>query len=212
VTRPTRYFEDQITTRDELRRHLKQPSRRVSHKVIDHVDDICARFIAAAPFAVVATRGADGRLDVSPKGDPAGFVAVLDSHTLAIPDRPGNNRADGFENLLVHPEVGLLFLIPGVGDTLRVSGTGRIVRDAALRERLAVQDRAPNLVLVVDVAEAFLHCPKCIVRSHLWQPDHWPDTTDVPSLGQAMVAHGRLSETVDEMQAIIEKDRATRLY
>jgi PPOX class probable FMN-dependent enzyme len=130
-------FEEEITTRAALRTHVKDPSRRVSHKAIDHIDEFCARFIAAAPFAVLATRGADGLLDLSPKGDPAGFVAVLDAHTLAIPDRPGNNRVDSFENLLAHPEVGLLFLIPDVADTLRVSGTGRIVRDTVLSEQIA---------------------------------------------------------------------------
>jgi PPOX class probable FMN-dependent enzyme len=201
-----------ITTRTQLRRHVKEPSRKVSHKAVDHIDDICARFIAAAPFAIVATRGADGLLDLSPKGDPAGFVAVLDRHTLAIPDRPANNRVDSFENLLAHGEVGLIFLIPGVGDTLRVSGTGQIVRDGALQEQLAVAGRRPGLVLVVDVREAFLHCPKCIVRSHLWQPEHWPDVARVPTLGEAMVAHGRLDESVAEIQAIIENDRKTRLY
>jgi uncharacterized protein len=96
-------FDTEITTRAQLCSHVKAPSRKVSHKVIDHIDDICARFIAAAPFAIVATRGADGWLDLSPKGDPAGFVAVLDAHTLAIPDRLGNNRLDSFANLLVHP-------------------------------------------------------------------------------------------------------------
>lgn len=205
-------FEEEITTRAELRSYVKEPSRKVSHKVIDHIDGICARFIAASPFIIVATRGLDGHLDLSPKGDPAGFVAVLDKHTLAIPDRPGNNRVDSFENLLEHPEVGLIFLIPGVGDTLRVSGTGRIVRDRALQDRLSLEGRAPELVLVVEVREAFLHCQKCMVRSHLWQPDHWPDTSDVPTLAQAMVAHGRLTESVAEMQAIIENDRETRLY
>lgn len=205
-------FEDVVTTRAELRAHMKEPSRRVSQKAIDRIDAICARFIAASPFAVLATRGADGLLDLSPKGDPPGFVAVLDERTLAIPDRLGNNRADSFENLLHHPEVGLIFLIPGVEDTLRVSGTGRIVGDAALRERLAVGGRAPNLVLVVDVREAYLHCAKCMIRSHLWHPEGWPDTSDVPTLGEAMVAHGRLEDSVDEMQAIIDTDRATRLY
>jgi hypothetical protein len=205
-------FEEEVTTRAELRSYVKEPSHRVSRKAIDHIDKLCARFIAASPFAIVATRGADGHLDLSPKGDPAGFVAVLDEHTLAIPDRPGNNRVDSFENLLAHPEVGLIFLIPGVGDTLRISGTGRIVRDLSLRERLAIDGRAPNLVLIVDVKEAFLHCQKCIVRSHLWQPEHWPDASDVPTLAEAMVAHGRLDESVPEMQAIIDNDRSTRLY
>ena len=107
--------------------------RARQRKIIDHIDGICRRFIAACPFVLVASRGADGRLDVSPKGDPSGFVAVLDEKTLAIPDRPGNHRHDTFENLLVHREVALLFLIPGNGDTLRVSGKGRIVRDGALQ-------------------------------------------------------------------------------
>lgn len=205
-------FDEEITTRTRLRSYVKEPSRKVSHKLIDHIDDICARFIAAAPFAIVATRGGDGLFDLSPKGDPAGFVTVLDARTLAIPDRLGNNRVDSFENLLVHPEVGLIFLIPGIGDTLRVSGTGRVVRDTALQERFAVSGRTPNLVLVVDVSEAFLHCPKSIVRSRLWQPEQWPDTSDVPTLGEAMVKHGRLSESAEEMQAIIENDRKTRLY
>jgi len=170
------------------------------------------RFIAACPFVMVATRGADGRLDLSPKGDPAGFVAVLDEKTLAIPDRLGNNRLDTFENLLVHREVGLFFIIPGNGDTLRVSGMGRIVRDNALQAKLAVDGKVPNLVLVVSVEEAFMHCPKCTVRSRLWRPELWPDCADVPTLAEAMVAHGALSESVPEMQAIIDNDGATRLY
>jgi PPOX class probable FMN-dependent enzyme len=205
-------FQEVITNRAQLRALVKEPSRKVSHKSIDHVDDICARFIAASPFVVVATRGRDGLIDVSPKGDPAGFVAVLDRKTLAIPDRLGNNRVDGFENLLSDPAVGLIFMIPGNGDTLRVSGTGRIVRDAPLQKSLAINGRPPNLVLVVDVEEAFMHCPKAIIRSHLWQPDHWSDAADVPTLAEAMVTHGRLGETVPEMQAIIENDGCKRLY
>jgi PPOX class probable FMN-dependent enzyme len=184
----------------------------VSHKTIDHIDDICRRFIAASPFVMVASRGADGRLDLSPKGDPPGFVAVLDQKTLAIPDRPGNNRLDTFENLLVNPEVGLFFVIPGNGDTLRVSGKAQLVRDRTLQERLAVNGKDPNFVLIVLVEEAFMHCPKCIVRSRLWKPELWPDRSDVPTLAEAMVAHGALSETVAEMQAIIDNDGAKRLY
>jgi PPOX class probable FMN-dependent enzyme len=190
----------------------RSPSHRNSNKAIDHIDDICRRFIAACPFVIVASRGADGRLDLSPKGDPAGFVAVLDERTLAIPDRLGNNRLDTFENLLAHPEVGLFFLIPGNGDTLRVSGKGQIVRDSTLQARLAANDKIPNLVLIVAVEEAFMHCPKCIVRSRLWKHDQWPDRTSVPTLAEAMVTHGALSETQTEMQAIIDNDGATRLY
>ena len=205
-------FDEVITSRERLREVIKEPSRKVTHKVIDHIDGICARFIAASPFVVIATRGRENRLDLSPKGDPAGFVAILDPKTLAVPDRLGNNRVDSFENLLEHPEVGLIFLIPGIGDTLRVSGTAQIVRDAALQERLAVNGKAPTLVLVVTVEEAFMHCPKCILRSNLWNRDRWPDTSQVPSLAEAMVAHGALEESVPQMQAIIDTDRQQRLY
>lgn len=139
-------------------------------------------------------------------------MAVLDDHTLAIPDRYGNNRLDTFENLLAHPQVGLFFIIPGNNDTLRVSGKGQIVIDGPLQERLAVNGKAPTLVLIVTVEEAFTHCPKCMVRSKLWKPQEWPDRTNVPTLAEAMVAHAKLSESVAEMQAIIDNDGATRLF
>jgi uncharacterized protein len=158
-------FEEVIATHHRLRAVSKQPSDRANNKIIDHIDDICRRFIAACSFVMVASRGADGHIDISPKGDPPGFIAVLDKTTLAIPDRPGNHRLDTFENLLTHPDLGLFFMIPGNGDTLRVRGKGRIVRDRALQARLAVNAKTPNLVLVVTVEEAFMHCPKCIVRS-----------------------------------------------
>lgn len=205
-------FEEVITSRERLRGLHSLPSHRASNKVIDHIDDICQRFIAACPFVMVASRGVDGRLDLSPKGDPPGFVAVLDKKTLAIPDRPGNNRLDTFENLLIHTDIGLFFMIPGNGDTLRVSGKGHIVRDGALQNILAVNGKAPNLILVVTVEEAFMHCPKCMVRSRLWKQDLWPDRSNVPTLAEAVVAHGALSESIPEMQAIIDNDGATRLY
>jgi hypothetical protein len=205
-------FDEIITSRERLREIVKEPSPKVSHKAIDHVDGICARFIAASPFVIVATRGRENRFDLSPKGDPAGFVAVLNPKTLAIPDRLGNNRVDTFENLLVHPEVGLIFLIPGIGDTLRVSGTARIVRDAALQKQLAMNGIIPNLVLVITVEEAFMHCAKCMVRSKLWIKEGWPDTRNVPSLAEAMVAHGALEESVPQMQEIIDNDGRQRLY
>ncbi len=205
-------FDEVVVTRQRLRELNKYPSHFVTNKAIDHIDDICRRFIAACPFILIASRGEDDRLDVSPKGDPAGFVMVLDNKTLAIPDRLGNNRLDTFENLLVHPEVGLFFVIPGNGDTLRVSGKGKIVRDTALQNKLAVKDKAPNLVLIVAVEEAFLHCPKCIIRSRLWKPDQWPDRSDVPTLAEAMIAHGALSESTAEVEAVIEDSNTKRLY
>jgi uncharacterized protein len=206
------HFEEVITSRERLRELNKHPSHLVSNKAIDHLDDICCRFIAACPFLVIASRGRDGRLDLSPKGDPAGFVTVLDDKTLAIPDRLGNNRLDTFENLLVNPEVGLIFIIPGNGDTLRVSGTGQIVRDSALQDKLAVKGKSPNFVLVITVEEAFLHCPKCIIRSGLWKPDQWPDRSSVPTLAEAMIVHGSLSESMTEIEAVLENSNTHRLY
>jgi uncharacterized protein len=200
-----------IETHNRLRELSKQPSSRANNKIIDHVDEICRRFIAACPFVLVASRGADGRIDVSPKGDPPGFIAVLDDKTLAIPDRPGNHRLDTFENLLTHPEIGLLFLIPGNGDTLRVSGKGKIVRDSTLQAKLAVNGKGPNLVLIVTVEEAFMHCPKCVVRSGLWVPERWPDRSRVPTLAEAIVAHAKPTEAIDDVQAIIDDSNA-RLY
>ncbi len=197
------HFEEVITTRQRLRELSRQPSQRASNKIIDHVDDICRRFIAASPFLLVASRDPDGRLDISPKGDPPGFVAVLDEKTLAIPDRPGNHRFDTFANVIECPDVALIFMIPGHGDTLRVGGKGRIVRDVPLQERLAVADKPPSFVLLVTVEEAFMHCSKCMIRSKLWHAECWPDRSKVPSLAEAIVAHAKPPETIAEVQAFI---------
>lgn len=204
-------FDEVIATQARLRELSKAPSFRARNKVIDHVDEICRQFIAACPFVIVASRGADGLIDVSPKGDPAGFISVLDQKTLAIPDRLGNNRLDTFENLLVHPEIGLIFMIPGQGDTLRISGTGQIVRDGSVQARLAIDGKQPNLILVIEVAEVFLHCPKCVFRSKLWSPQHWPGRSSLPSLAQAIVTHAKSGETVAEVQAVID-DGIAHLY
>jgi len=205
-------FGETIVTRERLREIYRKPSHRIINKVIDRIDPICRAFIAACPFVVVATRGADGKLDLSPKGDPPGFILVLDDKSLAIPDRIGNNKLDTFENLLVHPEVGLFLLIPGNGESLRISGKGQIVQNQRLQEQASINNKPPSAMLVVTVEEAFLHCAKAFTRSKLWQPELWPDRSGVPSLAEAMVAHGELEDTVPEMQAIIEKDAAERLY
>lgn len=204
-------FAEVIATRSRLREVTREPSHRAVNKVIDHVDELCRRFIAACPFVLVASRGNDGRIDVSPKGDPPGFVAVLDDKTIALPDRPGNNRLDTFENLLAHPEIGLLFLIPGNGDTLRVSGKGMIVRDEGLQARLAHDDKQPTLVLVVRVEQVFMHCPKCIIRSNLWAPEAWPDRAGVPTLAEAIFAHAKPPESLAEIESIVA-DSDARLY
>jgi len=205
-------FRNPVTTEAELRALMGTPSAGAVKKEIHALDVNCRAFIARSPFVLVATAGADGRCDVSPKGDGPGFVLVVDEHHLLIPDRPGNKRFDGMRNILENPHVGLIFLLPGVEETLRVNGRATIVRDLALRESMAVDGKAPQLVLVVDVEQAFIHCGKCMLRSRLWQPDGWPELDGLPSQAQCLVDHGQLKEPVEEVQAWIEKSRVTRLY
>jgi PPOX class probable FMN-dependent enzyme len=201
-----------IRTERELRAVVGEPMLRSVKKQIARLDEHCRAFIACSPFVLVASCDAQGRLDVSPKGDPAGFVQVLDEHTLAIPDRPGNQRADTFSNVLQNPRVGLLFLIPGMQETLRVNGRASIVRDLALRERMALRGRVPALALIVTVEEAFIHCTKCMLRSQLWEPHAWPDLRGVPTQARFLVDHAQLGETLEEVQASLDSNRRSRLY
>lgn len=200
-----------LSTEAAIENVIGKPSSKVLAKVLDSLDDICRAFIARSPFVIVASSDSAGNLDVSPKGDPAGFVYVLDDRTIAIPERLGNRRADTFRNLLQNPKVGLIFLVPDKGETLRISGSARIVRDAWLRERMKVLDRVPELALVVTVEEAFIHCTKCMVRSQMWKRETW-NTEGLASIGEAMVIHGNLDLSIAEMRAITENDEQTRLY
>ena len=205
-------FDEEITSRQRLREIVGEPRGYSAFKVIDHIDELFRRFIQATPFVVVATRGADGLLDLSPKGDPAGFVEVFDDKTLIIPDRLGNQRVDGFENILANPSIALLFIIPGNSETLRVAGKARIVRDAALQKRLAVHGKEPGLCLVVDVEEAFMHCAKSMVRSRLWHPELWPDRSNVPSLMESIKKNAGAPESLDDLQRREAAVTLARLY
>lgn len=205
-------FSNVITSEDQLREIVGYPAERNIQKVISVLDEHCRAFIAKSPFMLLATSGADGRLDVSPKGDPSGFVQVLDEKTLAIPDRPGNRRADTLSNILQNPRVGLLFLIPGKRETLRISGCARIVRDEWLREQMAVQGKTPALALVVTVEEAFMHCAKCVIRSHLWEPGQWPSLDGIDSLARVIIDHANLTCSVEEYQEIIDDAYRNALY
>jgi uncharacterized protein len=168
------------------------PHPRLSaDKVIDHLDEHCRRFIAHATFVLVATASADGRADISPKGDPAGFVKVLDDRTLAIPDRPGNGRIDTFLNLVENPMVGLLLLVPGIQETCRISGRGAVTNDPDLLDTMAVGGRVPRLALVVEVEEAFVHCGKAIKRGRLWDPSHQLERGAFPPMGAMLHDHTR---------------------
>lgn len=205
-------FQDIVTTEAQMRAVMGEPGPRLVAKVIDHLDRHCLAFIGRSPYLLVASSDGQGHFDVSPKGDPPGFVRVLDAHTLLIPERLGNRRADTYVNVLRHPGVGLLFLVPGKAETLRVSGQASIVRDADVMATMAVQDKVPAFALAVRVEEAFFHCGKSSVRSALWDPQRWPSLDGLPSLAQAMVDAGRLQDTVAEMQALVDEDQRERLY
>ena len=208
-----RRFRDVVTSEDELRAVGGHPQARAVAKVVRVIDDHCRRFIAHAPFVFIASIDDEGILDVSPKGDPAGFVKVLDDVTLAIPDRLGNHRFDTFSNVLRNPNVGLIFLIPGITYTLRISGKAIIVRDAELRDSMTVKGKVPDHVMVVGVDAVLSHCPKCMIRSGLWQPEMWPDTSTLPTFAETLIAHAKLAESVEAVQAIIDdgQSRATVL-
>lgn len=212
VARLRERFAHVVEREDEIRAVSGETSARAAAKVVGTIDGMSRRFIAAAPFVFIASTGPDGMLDVSPKGDPAGFVRVIDERTLAIPDRLGNRRFDTFRNLLVNPAIGLIFIVPGVDWTLRISGQAVIVRDEALRAELAERGRLPEHVLVVAVERLLAHCPKCMLRSGLWKPGAWPDLADVPSLAETLVAHAKLTDPVEDVAASLEEGNRERLY
>ncbi|HSF96951.1 MAG TPA: pyridoxamine 5'-phosphate oxidase family protein [Thermohalobaculum sp.] len=196
-----------ITTEARLREIYGPPSPRAAAKEIDHLDRHCRAFIAASRFLVIATSDG-GRLDVSPKGDRAGFVVVEDDGHLLIPDWPGNSRIDGMRNILAHPKVALIFLIPTVRETLRVNGTATIHDDPELLAACAHQGRLPLTVIRVAVEEVFLHCAKALLRSQLWQQETWPEVRPVPPMGEMIADHAGMAaqaETEAEMIARYEK-------
>ena len=184
-----------IETIDELRSSYGEPSERAVKKSLDRLDQHCRRFIELSPFVVLASAGADGRVDCSPRGDPAGFVAILDDRTVLLPDRPGNNRADSLRNVLENPHVGMLFMIPGVDETLRLNGKATLTTDPARLEPLSVAGRTPRSGLVVEVEEVFLQCTKALVRSRLWADESRVDrAAALPSFGQMLADHVGLSD------------------
>jgi uncharacterized protein len=203
-------FKNVIQSETELREILGYAGPAAQNKVISEIDEICRAFIETSPFVLLGSTDADGNMDVSPKGDPAGFVQVMDSKTLLIPDRPGNRRGDTLSNILQNPNIGLLFLVPGRSDTLRINGTAQIVRDDDIRERFIMQGKVPIFVIAVTVKEAFFHCTKCVVRAGLWSSDQ--EHNELVSLGAAIIKHAKLDITVEELDAMVEEEEKTELY
>jgi uncharacterized protein len=173
----------EVNTVDDLREIVGYPNKYVANKVSDRLSEVQRDWLAHSPLGFVATTDAQGRVDVSPKGDPPGFVHIIDDTTIAIPERPGNKRVDGYLNVLQRPHVGTLFLIPGRGDTLRINGTARVLADADYFDAMTVRGKRPVLALEVDIEEVFFHCAKAFLRSETWKPESW-NPTAVPSVAR----------------------------
>ena len=206
-------FQKLVTTEADLRALAGAPSALAVAKEHATLDAHCRAFIARSPFLLLATSGAAGRCDVSPKGDTPGFVLVLDERRLLIPDRPGNKRLDGMRNLLQNPHVGLIFLIPGVEETLRVNGRAWIVRDEDLLARCEAKGKVPTLGIGVEVEEAFIHCAKAFKRSGLWEPARWPALDGLAAPAQMLYDHTRPpGATVADVERALQESYTSRLY
>jgi uncharacterized protein len=201
----------EITSDAELSELLGAPSARVVNKDRVRLHERDRDWLAASPFCLVATASADGRCDVSPKGDPPGFTLVLDDTTIAIPERSGNRRADGFRNVLVNPHVGLLYLVPGRGDTLRINGRARVVREAGFFDRMVVKGHRPQLALVVEIEQIFFHCAKAFMRSELWQPETWRPER-LPSHATLVKSVQHTEESLEELERYYGPGYAKLLY
>lgn len=200
-----------IRTHEELREEYGEINPLAEKKVLTFIDKFCRDFIALSPFLVLASSDGEGRADASPRGDAPGFVAVLDDRTLVIPDRLGNKRVDSFGNILKAPGVGLIFLVPGINETLRVNGTATITRDAGLLAPLEAQGKVPTVGLMVHVEETFFHCGKALMRSKLWDPGVQVDRKTFPTLGR-IIAEQTEAITVDAAERNMEEGYRSRLY
>ena len=204
-------FGDAVRSEAELRALFPQPTHNSWRKQIDRLDEHCHDLIAASPIVFVATANADGRCDVSPRGGPPGWVRALDEHRLLLPEGKGNNRLDSLSNLLQNPWIGLLFVIPGRNETLRVNGRATITTDPELLASVPLRGRVPTAAIGVEAEEVFTHCGKAFIRSELWDPETWPDRDGLPSPAEVLRAHTG-SATVEEAQARLDESYSQRLW
>jgi len=210
-------MDERVTTtidnESQLRVLYQEPMELALLKQLDRLDEHCRNFLAHSPFAVIASTRPGRGTDVSPRGDAPGFARVLDANTIAIPDRPGNNRLDTMSNIVADAEVGLLFFIPGIDETLRINGTARLSRDPELLAAGAVNGREPRMIVLVSVREAFLHCGKALKRSRLWHDDYRIEKKNFPSLGRMIVEQTKPKAiTVEQADAVVEEGYVNGLY
>lgn len=207
-----------VASEDELRGNYGEPMDIALMKQLGKLDVHCKNFISRSPFLCIGTSAADGKADVSPRGDPPGFVQVLDDNTIFIPDRPGNNRLDTMSNIVANPDVGLLFLIPGFEDALRVNGKATLVKDKKILERCAVNRKVPTMGIMVEINEAYLHCAKAVRRSKLWEAESQQDRKKMPTLAQMILEQVATpekqptKEDIKEGDEFIEDNYKTGLY
>lgn len=206
-------FTGRVTSAEELAALVGTPSAIAIRKELTSLDEHMRRFIAHAPFVVMSTHGTDGRCDASPRGDAPGFVQVVDDRMLLIPDRPGNRRVDSFRNILETGRVGLLFLVPGVGETLRVNGRAAIIRDEAWLKPLSAQGKRPQLAVAVEIEECYLQCAKALLRSKLWEPHERPTLQSLPCAAEMLRDQVQMPEfDATQMQALLDGAYKNNLY
>ncbi len=207
-----------VANEDDLRGNYGEPMDIALMKQLGKLDTHCKEFISRSPFLCIGTSAADGKADVSPRGDPPGFVQVLDDNTIFIPDRPGNNRLDTMSNIVANPNVGLLFLIPGFEDALRVNGKAKLVKDEKILERCAVNRKVPTMGIMVEINEAYLHCAKAVRRSKLWKVESQQDRKEMPTLAQMILEQVATpekqptKEEIKEGDEFVENNYRTGLY
>jgi len=202
----------EIATLEELLALVGEPAGLARDKVLDRIDGHARTLIEHSPFVLLATSAPDGSCDVSPRGDPAGSVLILDERTLVLADRPGNKLVDSFRNIIANPHAGLLFLIPGMNETLRVNGRAKLVADAPYFDSLVVKGKRPLLAVVIEVEQLYMHCAKAFLRSSLWKPETWPERSTLPSLGTIMKDQLALAESAQDVDARIDELSISRQY
>lgn len=202
-----------VSSEEEIRSVIPDQFSSQTGKIIDHIDKHIRLWIERSPFLTIATYNASGQVDISPKGDPAGFVKVLDDKTLAIPDRPGNHRFDTFLNILDTGRIAVMFMVPNRREVVRVNGRAQVVRDRSLRESMSIQGRVPDFAVVVQVEEAFYHCGRAVLRSRLWEPEKAVSTDGLPTYAEAVFEQAKITDrSLAELDEGFQGNEKHRLY
>ncbi|MBT3351376.1 MAG: pyridoxamine 5'-phosphate oxidase family protein [Nitrospinaceae bacterium] len=196
---------------ETLHDYYGEPNERAAKKQMEKLEKHSRHFISLSPFFVLSTSSSEGT-DASPRGDAPGFVTVLDDHTLLIPDRMGNNRVDSMHNIMENPNVGMLFLVPGMNETLRINGKARVITDEKLLKPMSVKGKSPKSALIVEIDEVYMHCAKALMRSHLWDSERHIERSSFPTLGQVFKDQVGSDQDAEEIEKLVQEGYVTRLY